>query len=218
MAENGRILYTLDGRDFRDYGIYVSDSAGIIDLPKMKGVSSVSWDDYHGEEVDLRHKYYEPREITLSCFVKAENKADFIEKISAFVLQFTKRGLCRLVIYAVDGKPLVYDVYCKDGISITKKWSDKLMVGTFKLKVVEPHPIKRVLSFFGSGRCSITLTSKKMVSIFWGDGTADEDVSGNSVTISHNYSGSGANYPVVAGCIDEIDSMNTNASIVWDKL
>ena len=46
----------------------------------------MSWDDYHGEEVDLRHKYYEPREITLSCFVKAENKADFIEKNVGFRL------------------------------------------------------------------------------------------------------------------------------------
>ena len=42
----------------------------------------------------------------------------------------------RLVIDII--KPL-YEVYCKDG-AISKKWNDNLMVGTFKLKLIEPEP------------------------------------------------------------------------------
>ncbi|WGU70641.1 hypothetical protein QIU18_00335 [Capnocytophaga canimorsus] len=38
---------------------------------------------------------------------------------------------------------MVYEVYCKDAIEITKKWNDSTMVGTFDLKLIEPEPIKK---------------------------------------------------------------------------
>lgn len=77
-------------------------------------MSSVSWDNYHGEAVDLQHKFYEPREITLSCFIKAESKNDFITQVSKFEQQFDRKGTQRLVIDVHPIKPLIYEVYCKD--------------------------------------------------------------------------------------------------------
>lgn len=214
--------YTLDGVDFREYGVFVSDSDGILNRPKLKQLASVSWDNYHGEDVDLNHKYYEAREITLSCFIKAQTKNDFIVQMSRFEQQFDKRGLHRLMIDVHPIKPLIYEVYCKDEISVSKKWNDELMVGTFKLKLTEPQPVKRVLKHIrvseATKTCSINISTHKLVNIFWGDGSVDEDISGSNIAVSHKYKENGEYFPVITGCIDEIEAFQTNAIIVWNKL
>ena len=117
---------------------------------------------------------------------------------------------------------MVYEVYCKDAIEIQKEWSDDLMVGTFKLKLIEPEPVKRVLKHIrvndATKACTITLTSSKYVNIYWGDGSVDYDISGDSFKITHNYDVNGDYFPVVTGCIDEISSFETNAIIVWERI
>lgn len=222
VANNKEIAYLVDGIDFKTYGVYVSASDGILNRPKLKNPASISWDDYHGEAVDLMHKFYEPREITLSCFKKAASKIDFITEIAAFERLFDKKGTQRLVIDVHPVKPLVYEVYCKDAIEITKEWNDNLMVGTFKLKLIEPEPVKRVLKHIRVGEatktCTIKLTTRKYVNIYWGDGTVDYDVFGTDKVISHNYETNGDYFPVITGCIDEISNFETNAIVVWEKI
>jgi hypothetical protein len=66
--------------------------------------------------------------------------------------------------------------------------------------------------------CTITLSTLKLVNIFWGDGSVEYDVSGNNITISHHYATNGDYFPVITGCIDEISSFSTNAIVVWNKL
>jgi hypothetical protein len=214
--------YRLDGVDFKEYGVYVSDSEGVVSRPKLKNMATVSWDNYHGESVDLQHKFYEPREITLSCFIKANSKNDFITKVSTFEHLFDNTGTNRLVIDVHPIKPLIYEVYCKDEIAVSKKWNDELMVGTFKLKLIEPEPVKRILKHIrvseATKTCAITLTTQKLVNIYWGDGIVDFDVSGENLTISHNYAQNGDYFPIVTGCIDEISTFTTNAIVVWNKL
>lgn len=216
------IAYLVDGIDFKTFNVFVSGSDGILNRPKLKTPASVSWDNYHGEAVDLMHKFYEPREITLSCFKKAASKIDFITELAAFERQFDKQGTQRLVIDVHPVKPLIYEVYCKDAIEITKEWNDQLMVGTFKLKLIEPEPVKRVLKHIRVGEstktCTITITTRKYVNIYWGDGTVDYDVSGTDKVITHDYVANGDYFPVVTGCIDEITKFETNAIVVWEKI
>ena len=216
------IAYLVDGIDFKTFGVYVSGSDGILTRPKMKAPASLSWDNYHGESVDLYHKFYESREITLSCFVKADSKMDFIKRVSEFEAQFDKRGTNRLVIDVHPIKPLIYEVYCKDAIEIQKEWSDELMVGTFKLKLIEPEPVKRVLKHIrisdSTKTCTITLTSHKLVNIYWGDGQVDYDISGENRTITHDFAQNGDFFPVITGCIEEITDFNTNAIVVWERI
>ena len=133
-----RAIYKLDGVDIKTYGVCVSDSKGIINRPKTKAPKATKWDDYHGEAVDLTHKYYEAREITLSCFIKATSKIDFINKVTTFEQLFDKAGTNRLVVEVDANKPLIFEVYCKDEIDIAKSWDDNLMVGTFKIKLTTP--------------------------------------------------------------------------------
>ncbi|KAA6300908.1 MAG: hypothetical protein EZS26_002934 [Candidatus Ordinivivax streblomastigis] len=221
-ANSKRQTYLIDGVDFKEYGVYVSESEGVINRPRLKNTASLSWDDYHGESVDLTHKFYEPREITLSCFIKAGSKSEFIMRVFTFEQLFDRQGTQRLVIDVHPTKPLIYEVYCKDEITLSKKWNDGLMVGTFQLKLVEPEPVKRVLKHIGVSEatrtCTVTLTTQKLVTIYWGDGLVDFDISGENLTISHHYADNGEYFPVITGCIDEISSFATNAIIVWNKL
>jgi hypothetical protein len=222
LSNSKQQAYRLDGVDLKEYGVYVSDSKGVVNRPKLKEMAKVSWDNYHGEAVDLQHKFYEPREITLSCFIKANSKNDFITQVSKFQQLFDVNGTQRLVIDVHPIKPLIYEVYCQDEINVTKKWNDELMVGTFDLKLIEPEPVKRILKHIRVGdstkTCTITMTTTKMVNIYWGDGTVDYDVSGTAITLSHVYETNGDYFPVITGCIDEITDFTTNAIVVWNKL
>ena len=217
--KNQRIL--IDGVDLKTMGVYVSMSDGILNRPKMKTPASVSWDNYHGMAVDMNHKFLEAREITLSCFQKADNKLDFIKRIADFQEMFNKKGFNRLVFDIHPTKPLIYNVYCTDAIEVTKEWSDAMMVGTFKLKLIEPEPVKRVLKHIRANTstktCRIEINTPKYVNIYWGDGHVDYDIVGN-VTVNHDYTENGDYYPVVTGDIDAIESFTTNAIIVWPKI
>lgn len=222
ISNSKQQAYLLDGVDFKTFGVYVSGSDGILNRPKLKAPASLSWDNYHGESVDLMHKFYESREITLSCFVKAESKMDFIKCVAEFEAQFDKKGTNRLVVDVHPIKPLIYEVYCKDAIEITKEWSDELMVGTFKLKLIEPEPVKRVLKHIRISEetktCTITLTTTKLVNIYWGDGSVDYDISGDAVEIAHDYTTNGDFFPVITGCIEEITDFETSAIVVWERI
>jgi hypothetical protein len=218
------LSYLLDGVDFKEYGVFVAGSDGVVDRPKLKTPYSVNFDNYHGEIVDLNHKYFEPREITLDCFIKAATKNDFVIQLSNFMQQFDKVGTQRLTINVHPVKPLIFEVYCKDAVAVSKVWNNQLMVGTFKVKLTEPEPVKRILKHIrvseATKTCTMTFKSMKYVNIYWGDGTADFDVAGDSLshTISHVYTANGDYFPVITGCIDEITDFETNAIIVWNKL
>ena len=96
------------------------------------------------------------------------------------------------------------------------------MVGTFQLKLIEPEPVKRILKHIrisdATKTCTITMTTAKMVNVYWGDGNVDYDIEGEEITITHDYADNGDYFPVITGCIDEITDFETNAIVVWSKL
>lgn len=218
---NTTLEYYLNGINFKDWGVYVSESGGVLDRPKLKTPPKVDWDDYHGEVVDLRGKRVGAREITLNCFMQATGKADFAAKLNSFLDELGKDGTQRLTIVIDPDKPLIYEVYNESGVSVSKRWRDDIMAGTFTLKLQEPEPVKRILRFTRNGaatQASITITSNKTVTVYWGDGTKTEDVYGTATTVTHTYSQFGTYYVVVAGVIEDITSFSSNCAIVWNKL
>lgn len=212
-----KVVYSVNGLNFQNVGVYVSDSNGLLDNLTLKEMPRYDWPDYHGEIVDLSRLRYQPRTISLSCFIQASDVDEFIEKLNLFLGQFTRSGTQRLRVLVHSTKPLVYEVYLRDAINLKKKWSDRDMVGTFELTLIEPEPIKRVLQF-GAGTASITLTTSQVVSIHWGDQTHTYDVFGTNKTITHTYSTPGPHEIIVAGVIDEITSFSSNATVLWSKL
>ncbi|MDR2009960.1 MAG: LamG domain-containing protein [Bacteroidales bacterium] len=217
-----QLSYSLEGIDFKQWDIYVSESNGILDRPKLKSPLRVDWDDYHGEVIDLQKKRVEAREITLNCFMKANGKMDFVNKLNDFLDIFSKDGTQRLTIDIHPTKPLVYEIYNESGVSISKRWHDELMVGTFSLKLKEPNPVKRVIRHQriseATKKLTITVTSNRALTIFWGDGTKNEDVYGENVTVNHEYTSEGIYYAIVAGVIEDITNFSTNGIVVWQKI
>lgn len=216
------ISYIIDNIDFKAWDTFVSSSQGIVDGLKMKDPFKVEWSGEHGEVVDLNNPRFDVREIVLNCFMKAEGKQSFLTKSQNFLAQFRKAGTRRLVINVHPTKPLVYEVYVKDGVAIEKTWNDELMVGTFQLKLREPEPVKKVLKYIRTSSSNrtvtITFSSNKMLNIHWGDGTKSLDVYGQNKTITHEYIANGEYHIIIAGVIEDITSFTTNAIIVWNNL
>lgn len=231
-AEIGNILttantitYLLNGNDLKDMGIRVESSEGVLDLPKLKTPASNDWPDYHGKVIDLTDKRFEEREITLNCWMKANGKIDFTERLNHLYDILRADGTQRLYIGIHPTKPLVYEVYSEDGIAPSKRWHDEMMIGTFTLKLKEPDPVKRVIRHQRRNNAtktvSVAFNSPKMVNIYWGDGTKTEDVYGDHTgnnAITHTYENDGIYFIIVAGVIEEITDFTTNGIIVWNKL
>ncbi len=199
------IVYTLNGTDFRDYGVYVSKSDGLFDRPAIK------LDDGN---MDLSKAYVSARDITLSCFIKAASKEQFIGRMCGFTGLLNVNALSCLVIHA-GTIVLPYMVYCSDAIEVEKEWSNHLMVGTFKLKLKEPEPVKKVIE--ANASCTITMTTPKAVNIYWGDGNCSLDVVGD-ISVRHDYDSAVRHYVVVTGDIDCIKGFVTNGTIIFSKI
>lgn len=221
MQSDTDVEYYIDGRNFKDFGVNVSASSGLIGMLKRKEALTVDWDNYHGKVVDKKRPRYEERTITLECFIEASGKSSFIEWVNLFMGQFDKDGDARLKIeYDGKSKPLVYEVYCPDAVDVSKKWNNDLMVGTFKLKLIECEPVKKVLRHIGgtaNTKAQIKVTSSKLLNIYWGDGTHTFDVSGKT-TVEHTYVDPDIYDIVITGVIEDIEEFSTNAIVVWDRL
>lgn len=219
------IVYKLDGIDIKTYGVYVSASDGLLSRPKPKVNLEVDWADYNGTVVDLTKRLYEPRDIDIDFFIKGDSQADFVLKSNTFLALFDKVGTRRLEVFVENEatpKPLVFEVYLSESVSVSKKWSSTTMVGTFSLKLKEPEPIKRVLKYTRTSTAdktvSITVTSAKLLNIYWGDLSYTYDVSGTAQVITHDFSVNGTFYIVITGNIDQIISLTTTGTVVWTKL
>lgn len=220
-----QLEYFIEGINFTEFGMRVESSSGVLDLPKLKSPASVDWADYHGKVIDLSEKRYQEREITLNCWLKATGKMDFVERCNNLFSLFQKDGTQRLMISIHPTKPLVYEVYCEDGVAVSKSWHDDKMIGTFSLKLKEADPVKRVVRHqrinSNSAEVSIAFKSDKMVNIYWGDGSVETDVYGDctgSNAIKHTYQSNRIYYIIVAGVIEDITDFKTNGIIVWNKL
>ncbi|MFS0489887.1 LamG-like jellyroll fold domain-containing protein [Leadbetterella byssophila] len=221
LASQTEVVWSLNGKNFKDWGVYVQDSEGILDQPRMKEPFRVDWPDIHGEVIDLSRKRYEAREITLSCWLKATGKLDFANKLNHFLDQFTKDGTTRLQVDIHPTKPLLYEVYLEGGVAVRKRWRDDQMIGTFNLVVREPDPVKRVVMHqrfdSGSSTLTVTLNTTKPLTVYWGDGQVTNNVTG-AQTLTHTYASNGRYYALIAGVLEGITAFTTNGVVVWSKL
>ena len=224
QADND-VEYYIDGVNFKDYGVYVSGSTGLVGRLAQKDALQVDWDNYHGIVRDRNRKRYKERTITLDCFLEASGRSAFVEWTNRFMSLFDGDGTHRLTVeYDGKAKPLVYEVGLYDETDMTKTWgqyNNELMVGTFKMKLVEDEPVKRVLrhiSASDNSKATIKVTSTKLLNIYWGDGTHTFNVSGNVTTVEHTYALAGEYDIIVAGVIEDIESFETNDIVVWELL
>jgi len=207
--------YYIDNYNFKGFGIYVQESTGVVDLPKFKPPTETDWAEYNGVIIDTeKTPRTEARTIQLKCFLKADNQIDFLTKISAFQAVFMTKGLKRLSIILTNEVGLFFDVYMSDGLQVTKRWSDSTMVGQFTVTLIEPEPIKKIIRFDSQGSAStLSFKTSEAVSIYWGDGSAQQDLYGN-VSLSHTYDESGIYFAIIHGNIDNITDLTTSGDVL----
>ena len=206
------VSYSIDGNNLREYGVWVSASSGLVSRPAIKSPLTYSWGNSNGVDYFADGVRYKEREITLQCFIEAESYISLVNNAIAFFGLFAQNGTRRLRVGAGD-KALVYEVFCKDEISISPEWSSQgRCVGTFTLKLIEPEPVKRVLG--GGG--IISIASKYPVNIYWGDGTHTFDVSGNDTLVE--VIGGGNAETIITGEPNEFSSFSSSLSTLWSRL
>ena len=53
------VIYSLNGKFFKDFGVYISDSKGLLDKPKPKSRKTYDWAEQHGRQIDLSPANYD---------------------------------------------------------------------------------------------------------------------------------------------------------------
>lgn len=224
MQSDTDVEYYVDGNNFKDFGVYVTSSSGLVGMLERKESLEVDWDNYHGKVVDKKRPRYKERTITLDCMIEASSRSAFVNWVNRFMDNFDKEGDVRLKVeYDGNTKPLVYEVYCPDASDVEKTWgtyNDDLMVGTFQLKLVECEPVKKVLRHIGNdnSKATITVTSSKLLNVYWGDGSHTYNVHGTDAKVEHTYQLAGEYDIIITGVIEDIEKFSTNAIVVWEKL
>jgi hypothetical protein len=215
------IKYQIDNINLLDYGIRVSDTKGLLDLPKMKRPLTTDWPDRYGEHVDLSAPRFESREIVMTCYLKTSSQTEFLTRINNFYTQrLISSGAKQLLVEYAIGKPLVFMVYAPHGLDMKRetRWNAQKMIGTFLLKLREAEPFKKTYRFIASpGNMKVTLnfTTTREATVYWGDGqfittTATE------VSLEHTYATAGTYYIPIVGYVQDIIVTATNATLIWN--
>lgn len=137
------IQYLINNTDFKTFGVFVSDSSGVLDTPKPKNIQKHGWREYHGSMVDLRNICLEERNIVLKCFLVASSEADFADKTNRLAELFSV-GSLRLTINVKDIS-IVCGCYLSKEIQIKKHWRNDTMVGEFELNLCNADPLDYVI-------------------------------------------------------------------------
>lgn len=221
------VEYYINSVNFKDYGVYVSQSSGLVGQLEKKEGLTVAWDTYHGKVRDKKNPRYKERKITLDCFIQANSRAEFVNKVNDFFAQFDGSGTQRLKVeYDGTAKPLVYEVFQSKSVDPTKTWGHynrELMAGTFKLELEEDEPVKRVLRFpcASNGTVSVKFKSTKLLNIYWGDNSHTYNLSGDHTgdsAVTHTFTAAGEYDIVITGVIEDVTDFTTNAIVIWNKL
>lgn len=180
------VKYSLNGKSFKDFGVYVSESIGLVGLLETKNITQYEWAEYHGIAPDLRKPKFKERTIELRCFIRGNNWEELFNNFMMFVIrEFSKPGTQRLHVEPFGFKTLPYEVFMKDEVKPEKQFSADEMFATFSLKFIEPNPIKRVLkTTLDTFKLSYEINSE--TEIFFGDGT--KQTGRGNVSLTKDYS------------------------------
>lgn len=223
-------FYIIDGENFKDYDVYVEGSTGLVDALELKEPTKVSWANEHGEIVDLKRPRFLPREIELDCWIKGANMLEWTIKQTNFLRKFQTAGLHRLECRINDKRPLLFTCYMAEGTKIEKKWKNGEFFGRFKLTLIDPQPVRRILRFSKLNNPNLnstqTMTAKirfscyAPVNIYWGDGAVTNDVLANDdIIVEHTYQPTEEPFEImITGEPDLMTNFNSNCILVWNRL
>lgn len=206
------VEYIVDNTNIKTLGVRVSESSGVVDLPKPK-TDTINQPNDSGKYVDLSLQRFEERNITLKCFLEAKDYAEFVTRVEDFST-LVSGGLKRLQIN-VNATPLIFDVYLSSGIQIKKKWSEAgKMVGEFSITLTEPEPKKAVYRLNGK-ILRMQITTPDAVTVTYGDGELKTELFGENIDLGHTFQGTDINYIAIHGNVENMHILTTNATRIW---
>lgn len=117
---NASGLHWLDGMDLWDvFGVFVeSGSDDFLKFADKKQSIEHDWMDADGLDVDLSHKFWKDKDITLHCAMVASNEDDFWAKRDAFIAQLRKPGPNRIEVNEFGARS--FYVFYKQMIALTR--------------------------------------------------------------------------------------------------
>lgn len=133
------IKYSYNGKNLKDYGVFVSKGRGFIGSPRRKEPKKYEWSDESGFVPDLINPVYEARTITLECFIVAESAVDLIHRFNAFTSELI--GVTSLVPLVIEVKgQVVYigNTYTSAISELNKTFSEGKNTGTFTITIIDP--------------------------------------------------------------------------------
>lgn len=178
------VIYSVNGKLFKEYGMYISDSEGLFDALKRKKLLAYEWPEYNGVSINLENPKFEERTIALKGFVVGDNWLDMKNKFDVIIKEFQQPGTQRLMIEPFGIKPLLYEVFLYEDVKLTKSFREGKMVGVFSIKLVEPNPLK-IVYFTDLEIVNIAFSSNYETEVFWGDGT--KSIFSSNVSEIKNY-------------------------------
>jgi hypothetical protein len=165
--------YTLGGIDLEtEYGIKISEVVGNFDMPKRKRPTEHEFQNEWGAKAftDEEDITWEPRDIILVCFMKADTKAEFLDRLSKLYYDLLIGGMKTLELeHSINS----HQVYFREGAPVTKvtRWNENTSVGKFRIPLREPIPAHPAIWRGLAGHWSLEQADE--------DGGQQTDLSGN---------------------------------------
>lgn len=188
--------FIIDGYDlYEAFKVVVQEAQGLDVLPKVKKRTERDWPEESGVDVDTTTDLtYEAHDITLDCYVQESTYADAVKRINGVVKLLSSDG------YHLLGSQLrqrLYPVLLQEvtGYKRITPASASAIYVQFTLKLRCPLPETRIgnATVEASGQVTLVVPTGKDFTVWWGDGTVNEN------TLTHTYTEAGTYTVLIAG-------------------
>jgi len=194
MNLTGRFI--IDGYDlYEAFKVVVQEAQGLDVLPKVKKRTEYDWPEESGVDVDATTDLtYEAHDITLDCYVQESTYADAVKRINGVVKLLSSDGFHLL---GSQLRQRLYPVLLQEvaGYKRITPASASAVYVQFTLKLRCPKPETRIgnATVEASGQVTLVVPTGKDFTVWWGDGTVNEN------TLTHTYTEAGTYTVLIAG-------------------
>lgn len=135
------IVYKYNGTDLKTFGVRVSKGKGFLGRPERKEPKKYEYPDKHGFLPDLATPVYKEREITLDCFIVAENAISLASMFNSFSSAIMDVTAVVPMLISINGTQIYSgSVYASEISQLNKTFDQGKNVGTFTITIIEPNP------------------------------------------------------------------------------
>lgn len=131
--------YTFGTTTLSSLGIKISESIGLLDVPKLKNAHVVDLPMYNGIRMLDSTPKYDGRDIILNGWMKAIDADTFNANVKTLTELLTS-GILSLTVTGFT-TPLVYTVICTDGVTVRKMWRSTAMYGEVTIRLKEVNQV-----------------------------------------------------------------------------